>query len=68
MKVKAIVILDVEDVTTWEDAYKAVFAFSGSCMSTWRGGKHYAAYFDKIVRVEGVRDTTTTPPVTGAMP
>lgn len=54
MLVKATVILDVEDVKTWEEAYETVFSFPGHCMSAFDSGKHRSAYFRRIVRVEGV--------------
>lgn len=55
MKIKATVILDVEDVQTYEEAYHAVFSFPGHCMSAWdKNRKYCSAYFRKILTVEGL--------------
>ena len=64
MKVKAVVILDVEDVSNWEDAYASVFALAnGPAIHKHVKGKFHSAYLRKVVSVESAE---THSPVPGA--
>lgn len=57
MKVRAVVVFDVEGAKTCQDAYDQVFGFKGANVHAWRGKRYTEAYIHDVIEVESSDDT-----------